>query len=179
VTLTNEQMRILYAIREGRMTVNSHGRYVIEGEERPDRKSREQLRSRGLIAHFYERGQGSHWRLTAKGNATFDREIQRRVEAGRAAVKEMQARGMSFPEAYEAHVRSLRCEGRDVNRDEMLDRLREHARAELGSLATRESGDRRERSANSARSRLDDSRSRGSAVLMVAAHTWTCIPRYS
>lgn len=67
--LTAEQWRILVAIDDGRLSMNSAGRYVIDGEERPDRKSRERLRGRGLIDHFYEQGRGTHWRVTAKGKA--------------------------------------------------------------------------------------------------------------
>lgn len=68
-SLTEEMLRILRAIDRGAMTVNEHGRYVISGEPRPDRLSRERLRNRGLIDHFYEQGRGSHWRVTAKGKA--------------------------------------------------------------------------------------------------------------
>ena len=70
--ITDEQARILRAVSEGRMVVNGAGRYVIDGEPRPDRKSREQLRGRGLIDHFYEQGRGTHWRVTAKGKAVLD-----------------------------------------------------------------------------------------------------------
>lgn len=68
--MPDEMWRILCAVDEGRLLMNSNGRYEIEGEERPDRKSREKLRSRGLIDHWYELGgRGSHWRVTAKGKA--------------------------------------------------------------------------------------------------------------
>lgn len=67
--VTDEMRRILRAIAENRMTVNSVGRYLIEGESRPDRRSRELLRGRGLIEHRYEMGRGSYWRITAKGKA--------------------------------------------------------------------------------------------------------------
>jgi len=70
--LTEEQVRILRAIGEDRLTTNSYGRYVIEGEPRPDRKSREKLRGRGLIESWYEVGRGSHWRLTERGRKVLD-----------------------------------------------------------------------------------------------------------
>jgi len=81
--LTDEHLRILIAIDEERFSVNRHGRYVIDGEERPNRKSREQLRSRGLISSHFERGVGTWWRVTAKGKNLLDREIRSRVEAAR------------------------------------------------------------------------------------------------
>lgn len=67
--MTEEMWRILIAVDEGRLSVNRHGRYEIDREERPDRKSREKLRSRGLIAHYYSQELRSHWRVTAKGKA--------------------------------------------------------------------------------------------------------------
>lgn len=45
-----EEKRILWAAREGRMHTNRSGRYVIDGEPRPDRKTRERLVRRGWIA---------------------------------------------------------------------------------------------------------------------------------
>lgn len=76
--LTDEHLRILIAVEDERLIVNKHGRYEIEGEERPDRKSREQLRSRGLIASRYG-NLDNPWRITAKGKTALDRGIQRRV----------------------------------------------------------------------------------------------------
>lgn len=63
-----EGFRILAAIRDGRMIVNEHGRYLIAGEDRPDRKTRERLRSRGYIDSRYDfGGRGSYWIVTARG----------------------------------------------------------------------------------------------------------------
>jgi hypothetical protein len=47
--LTDEQQRILRAAAQRRLRVNEHGRWLIDGEARPDRRSREKLRQRGLI----------------------------------------------------------------------------------------------------------------------------------
>ena len=66
---TNEALRILVAIRDKTLTMNSAGRYVIEGQERPDRATREKLRSRGLIENWWVAGSGHEWRLTDKGRA--------------------------------------------------------------------------------------------------------------
>lgn len=70
--LTDEQLRILRAIQNGTFGLNSNGRYIIVGEARPDRKSRERLRGRGLIEHFYEQGRGTQWRVTARGKRFLD-----------------------------------------------------------------------------------------------------------
>lgn len=40
---TAEQVRILSAAKAGRFGVNEHGRYVIDGESRPNRRVREKL----------------------------------------------------------------------------------------------------------------------------------------
>ncbi len=48
--LTAEQARIVRAAASGRLRTNEHGRWVIAGEERPERKPRERLAKRGLIA---------------------------------------------------------------------------------------------------------------------------------
>ena len=63
-SLTNEQWRILYAIRDGRLSVNEHGRYLIAGGPRPSRKDREGLAKRGLIGWSFGK-QGL--RLTEQG----------------------------------------------------------------------------------------------------------------
>jgi hypothetical protein len=52
-TPTPEDLRILRAAAEGRLRSSSTGRWQIEGENRPDRKSRERLRSRNLIWYGY------------------------------------------------------------------------------------------------------------------------------
>lgn len=71
--LTDEMWRILRAISERRMNLNPAGRYIIPGEDRPDAKSREKLRKRGLIEHRYTQGIGSYWCLTNKGWEVLDR----------------------------------------------------------------------------------------------------------
>lgn len=98
--LTDEHLRILIAIDEGRMKCNQHGRYVIEEEERPDRKSREQLRSRGLAVPWYTFGQGHEWRLTAKGRKVLRAALSARVATSNAEVARLQAEGLPFAEAY-------------------------------------------------------------------------------
>lgn len=102
--LTDEHLRILLAIDEGRMTYNKHGRYVIDDEERPDRKAREQLRSWGLAVPWYTFGQGHEWRLTAKGRKTMQAAIAARVAASKAEVGRLMAEGQTFAAAYLATV---------------------------------------------------------------------------
>ena len=51
------------------MKSNANGRYIIEGQARPDRKTREKLTKRGLIENRYQMGLGHHWLLTEKGRA--------------------------------------------------------------------------------------------------------------
>lgn len=46
-----EDLRILTAAREGRLVGNVYGRWLIEGEARPDRRRRESLMRRGMLAH--------------------------------------------------------------------------------------------------------------------------------
>jgi len=63
--LTDEQARMLRAIRDGRFRVNEHGRYVIDDESR--RRERERAFKRGLF-----HGNGSPrvpYALTEKGAA--------------------------------------------------------------------------------------------------------------
>ena len=67
--LTNEQWRILYAIRDGRLSVNEHGRYLIAGGPRPSRKDRERLAKRGLIDWAFVGNRGL--RLTVQGERIF------------------------------------------------------------------------------------------------------------
>jgi hypothetical protein len=47
--LNDEHLRILAAVRDGRLRVNEHGRYVIDGASRPRRREREHLVKRRLI----------------------------------------------------------------------------------------------------------------------------------
>lgn len=65
----DERIRILRAIKEGRMSVNEHGRYVIEGEARPDRKQREAL-WHGM--YFDCHWDGGHFYLYPKGEKMLD-----------------------------------------------------------------------------------------------------------
>jgi hypothetical protein len=48
--LTDEELRILRAVADGRMCVNDKGRYVIDGGARPARKAREALQAFGYIS---------------------------------------------------------------------------------------------------------------------------------
>ena len=50
-----ERLRILRAARDGRLKVNEYGRYVIDGERRPDRRIREQLQQQEEISFPYRR----------------------------------------------------------------------------------------------------------------------------
>lgn len=65
--LTDEMLRIMRAIDREAMHANSSGRYVIAGEPRPDRRSRELLMKRGLIEWRWK-GE-TRWYLTDKGRA--------------------------------------------------------------------------------------------------------------
>lgn len=101
IALTDEHVRILYAVENGEMFVNRHGRYEIEGQERPDRKSREQLVKRGLIAWYYTEARNrSPWRLTAKGNAAVQAARNYRVARFVAERDRLVADGMEFPDAH-------------------------------------------------------------------------------
>jgi hypothetical protein len=57
MNLTDEQLRILRAAAERRLDTNEHGRWVIEGEDRPARKDRETLMRKFLITwpHYMTR----------------------------------------------------------------------------------------------------------------------------
>lgn len=48
--LSDEQFRILKAAADGRLKLNEHFSYIIEGEARPDRREREKLQKRGLLS---------------------------------------------------------------------------------------------------------------------------------
>ncbi len=48
-SLTDEHYRILRAAADRRLRTNRAARWTIAGEARPDRKSRERLKARGLI----------------------------------------------------------------------------------------------------------------------------------
>ena len=64
--LTEEQKRILVAAHECRLKNNEHGRYTIDGEERPERKAREAVQGRGLIKLRGEWGK-RYWFPTTAG----------------------------------------------------------------------------------------------------------------
>lgn len=51
--LTDEERRILIATRDGRLSQNEHGRYVIDGEPRPERKARERVMRMGWVGWRY------------------------------------------------------------------------------------------------------------------------------
>ena len=74
-TLTPEAVRLLRAARDGRLNINPGGRYVITGEHRPDRLTREKLmRAQLLTWRFRPAG----LELTAFGRArldAFEREV--------------------------------------------------------------------------------------------------------
>lgn len=82
--LDREGCRIIIAIQEDRFHENKHGRYVIDGEERPDRKTREALRKRGLIDSRFD-GKRFVWFVTEKGAAMLKRDLHGVVEALRDA----------------------------------------------------------------------------------------------
>lgn len=65
--ITDEMARILVAIEDGRLFLNPAGRWEIQGEKRPERRSRDLLRGRGLIVSIWDNG--PKYRLTAKGRA--------------------------------------------------------------------------------------------------------------
>jgi hypothetical protein len=74
--LTDEECRILIAAEEHRLFLNKQGRYEIDQEERPDRRTRENLKKRGLLSFGYER-------ITEKGAKALRAEITKRVEERR------------------------------------------------------------------------------------------------
>jgi hypothetical protein len=49
--LTDEQLRILRAAGDGRLVLAASGRWIIEGEWRPDRRERERLMKRGYVEY--------------------------------------------------------------------------------------------------------------------------------
>jgi hypothetical protein len=65
--LTNEHRRILNAVAEGRFNLNGHGRYIIDGEARPERKAREQVMNRRFVVWNYQRDAPVAFTLTDKG----------------------------------------------------------------------------------------------------------------
>lgn len=50
---TSEELRILQAAADGRLRRGEIGRYLIDGESNPDRRTRERLMSRGWIEHAF------------------------------------------------------------------------------------------------------------------------------
>jgi hypothetical protein len=81
--LNREGARIIIAIQDGRWGTNRAGRYMIDGEERPDRKTRERLQKRGLIEWRYIVGHGYKWHVTPKGEATLARDLHELAEEAR------------------------------------------------------------------------------------------------
>lgn len=80
MSLPDEEFRILKAANDGRLCVNEHGRYVIDGEKRPDRRVRQRLIQRLWVSwpHYKTR----RCDLTEKGRAglhaeALDREAPR------------------------------------------------------------------------------------------------------
>lgn len=80
--LSDEEYRILLAAQEGTLYLSSQGRWQIQGEEVPDRRTRENLVKRFCIAPVGRWPQISY-RITPKGKTAFDREIRARVEERR------------------------------------------------------------------------------------------------
>lgn len=74
--LDREGCRIIIAIQDGCFGTNRHGRYEIYGQERPDRKTRENLRKRGLIdSRWNSERRQFEWVVTEKGAATLKRDL--------------------------------------------------------------------------------------------------------
>ena len=68
--IRTERLRILRAARDGRLRINHHGRYVIDGERRPDRKQREYLLHRRGAITWPEYGDAEQKvRLRASGES--------------------------------------------------------------------------------------------------------------
>lgn len=65
-----EEMRILRAARDGRLRLNEHGRYVIDGEPRPSRKERERLLRYDWI--YRVAGRNCPVEITATGRGALD-----------------------------------------------------------------------------------------------------------
>jgi hypothetical protein len=68
--MSPEEHRILIAASEHRLRTNEHGRYVIDGEARPERKARENLQRHGFIVwRGGLRWTGERWGLSAAGES--------------------------------------------------------------------------------------------------------------
>lgn len=70
-TTTHEEIRQLSAAAEGRFRQSDTGRYVIDGEARPERKVRESLIRRGFLTWlFSQRGYSTvGLKITPEGEA--------------------------------------------------------------------------------------------------------------
>jgi len=51
--ISGEQLRILVAAAQGSLVLTNDLRYVIAGEERPDRRERERLMKRGMLERVW------------------------------------------------------------------------------------------------------------------------------
>lgn len=71
-TITDEEIRIMRAIEDGDFGVNEHGRYVIKGQARPDRKARVNLMNREWIDWRWRAQQGTVWFVTDKGREALE-----------------------------------------------------------------------------------------------------------
>lgn len=74
--LTDEETRILLAASEARLFRNERGRYEIEDEIPPDRKTREDLMARGFLTMIYNNGH-----ITETGHTAFADEMRKRVRS--------------------------------------------------------------------------------------------------
>lgn len=81
--LDREGCRIIVAIQDGRFGTNKSGRYVIRGEERPDRRTRELLAKRGLIDWTYT--DGFRWFVTPEGEEALRRDLRNALATETAA----------------------------------------------------------------------------------------------
>lgn len=66
---TDEELRILRAARDGR--IHSSGRWVIDGEPRPERPALESVKRHGWVADALGRG-GWIYELTPSGRAALE-----------------------------------------------------------------------------------------------------------
>lgn len=69
MTYTAEKHRILRAAQYQRIWTNPAGRWVIEGDLRPNRKEREALFNGGFVDYMWDRDRRCGYKLTDKGRA--------------------------------------------------------------------------------------------------------------
>lgn len=103
--LSDEAFRILYAVKERRLYRDKRGRFAIDGEEPPDRRTREQLRRQGFIVPVYG---NDGYRITATGDAALGSGIRARVGAFNDRVRQLEAGGLTFPEAFDRAIEERR-----------------------------------------------------------------------